>query len=542
VANANNTIEKFDTNGVASVFAADPGDGSVLNSPAGLAFDQAGNLYVANNGNDTIEKFTANGVASVFVSGDNSPLSGPEGIAFGTNGALYVANDGNFIEEFPTNGPPINFVDSSSSYLYDPAGMAFDTNGNLYVANAYTAEYGPTIVKFDPAGNGSTFASTALDSPEYLAFDKAGNLYVANSGNSNNIVRFTPDGASSVVTNSLGNLAGPYGLAFDSSGNLFVGNSIGFIEELYTNGDVYRFATTSVAYPHGLAVDSKDNVYAANYLFGTVQKFATNGTNSVFAAYALPYGLAVDGADNLYVAYDYDNTIYKYTPNGPGGVFATSGLNNPEGLAVDSSGNLYASNSGTNIIARFDASGHFSVFATNSTSYGTFGPGLGIDSANNVYVLARPYSTTIVKFTPAGVSSNFASLDQGGNSWDDAQGMAFDSAGNLYVSDFSTGTIEKFDTNGNGSVFATGLNGPTAIAIRRTGSIAVRPRLSITKSGTNALISWTLATPNYTLQSNTNLAGTNWIAMSGTPGTNNGNYVLTNGITGSARFFRLKGN
>jgi hypothetical protein len=44
------------------------------------------------------------------------------------------------------------------------------------------------------------------------------------------------------------------------------------------------------------------------------------------------------------------------------------------------------------------------------------------------------------------------------------------------------------------------------------------------------------------LQSNTNLAGTNWIAMSGTPGTNNGNYVLTNGITGSARFFRLKGN
>jgi len=28
----------------------------------------------------------------------------------------------------------------------------------------------------------------------------------------------------------------------------------------------------------------------------------------------------------------------------------------------------------------------------------------------------------------------------------------------------------------------------------------------------------------------------------GTPGTNNGSYLYTNGVTGSARFFRLKRN
>ena len=120
--------------------------------------------------------------------------------------------------------------------------------------------------------------------------------------------------------------------------------------------------------------------------------------------------------------------------------------------------------------------------------------------------------------------------------------MAFDSATNLYVANFYSGTIEKFDRFGNGTVFASGLNEPVAIAIRRTGSVAVIPRLFITTSGTNALISWMPAAPNYTLQSNTNLAGTNWIAVPGTPGTNNGNYVLTNGLTGSTRFFRLKGN
>ena len=64
VANAgNNTIEKFTSGGVGSVFAS-----TGLNNPRGLAFDSAGNLYAANVGNNTIEKFTSGGVGSVFAS------------------------------------------------------------------------------------------------------------------------------------------------------------------------------------------------------------------------------------------------------------------------------------------------------------------------------------------------------------------------------------------------------------------------------------------------------------------------------------------
>ena len=48
-----NTIEKFTAGGVGSVFA-----NAGLSQPYGLAFDSAGNLYVANAGNNTIEKFT----------------------------------------------------------------------------------------------------------------------------------------------------------------------------------------------------------------------------------------------------------------------------------------------------------------------------------------------------------------------------------------------------------------------------------------------------------------------------------------------------
>ena len=71
----NNTIEKFDTNGVASVFATDDGSGTILNGPEGLAFDTASNLYVANDGG-FISKFSPNGT-SLGKFGDSSYLEQP---------------------------------------------------------------------------------------------------------------------------------------------------------------------------------------------------------------------------------------------------------------------------------------------------------------------------------------------------------------------------------------------------------------------------------------------------------------------------------
>ena len=51
------TVDKFTSSGVASAFATDPGDGSVLNFPVGMAFDSVGNLYVANNsGGGNVER------------------------------------------------------------------------------------------------------------------------------------------------------------------------------------------------------------------------------------------------------------------------------------------------------------------------------------------------------------------------------------------------------------------------------------------------------------------------------------------------------
>ncbi|HTV63321.1 MAG TPA: hypothetical protein VMH30_12205 [Verrucomicrobiae bacterium] len=71
--------------------------------------------------------------------------------------------------------------------------------------------------------------------------------------------------------------------------------------------------------------------------------------------------------------------------------------------------------------------------------------------------------------------------------WATPQGEAFDQAGNLYVANYYDGTIMKFDTNGNGSVFATNLDAPESIVIQRNSSSIFIPTLAISRSGANAV-------------------------------------------------------
>ncbi|HVM61502.1 MAG TPA: hypothetical protein VMV72_11620, partial [Verrucomicrobiae bacterium] len=148
---------------------------SGLNYPGGLAFDNSGNLFVANsgggNGNSTIQEFTPNGVGTVFAT---AGLSYPVALAFDSGGNLFVANDGNnTIEEYTSNGSGTVFATAASGLDY-PGDLAFDSSGNLYVPN-----YNNTILKFGANGSVSVFATSGLDNPGGLAWS-GGNLYVAN--------------------------------------------------------------------------------------------------------------------------------------------------------------------------------------------------------------------------------------------------------------------------------------------------------------------------------------------------------------------------
>jgi hypothetical protein len=100
---------------------------SGFNAPEGLAFDAAGNLYVANYGNGTVSEVTPAGQASRFASG----FSSPDGLAFDAAGNLYVDNWGNGTVSEVT---PAGVVSTFASGFSSPTALAFHA-GNLYVAN-----------------------------------------------------------------------------------------------------------------------------------------------------------------------------------------------------------------------------------------------------------------------------------------------------------------------------------------------------------------------------------------------------------------------
>jgi sugar lactone lactonase YvrE len=183
-----NRIERFTPSGVRSVFTA-----TGLSNPTTLAFDRAGNLYAANTRDGTIEKFTPNGGASVFASN----LPNPYGMAFDTDDNMYVGLAGNnTIEKFTLGGERSVFADGG--LIHSPCGLALDSAGTLYTVNGDDG----TIIRFTEEGTASFFVSTTSHGRLNLAFDASDNLYVSNIGN-NTIERFTREGTASVFATGL---------------------------------------------------------------------------------------------------------------------------------------------------------------------------------------------------------------------------------------------------------------------------------------------------------------------------------------------------
>jgi sugar lactone lactonase YvrE len=175
----NNRIRKVDTAGTITDFAGSPaatagntGDGgpatsALLDQPAGVAVDSAGNIYFTDRGNNRIRKVDTAGTITDFAgspaatlgnSGDGGPatsatLNFPNGVTVDTAGNVYIADTGNHrIRKVDTAGTIVNFAGSPAA--------AFGNNGD-----------------------GSPATSATLDFPEGMTVDTAGNVYIADTSN-----------------------------------------------------------------------------------------------------------------------------------------------------------------------------------------------------------------------------------------------------------------------------------------------------------------------------------------------------------------------
>ena len=150
-----NCIRRVSPGGTISTFV------SGIGTPLGLAFDSAGNLYVAAVTDNRLYKIAPDGTSSVLAgtgvqgySGDGGPataaeLSNPHGLAVGPDGSVYFSDRGNSrIRVVSPNGIISTFAgDGSTGFAGDggPAtaaevhyveAIAMGSTGNLYIADA----------------------------------------------------------------------------------------------------------------------------------------------------------------------------------------------------------------------------------------------------------------------------------------------------------------------------------------------------------------------------------------------------------------------
>jgi len=113
------------------------------------------------------------------------------------------------------------------------------------------------------------------------------------------------------------------------------------------------------------------------------------------------------------------------------------------------------------------------VDGTGSAARFNYPMGMAADSAGNLYV-ADSCNHTIRKVTPAGVTTTVAGTPglSGNEDGPVAQarfylpgGVAFDTAGNLYVADSGNGSVRMISSNGTVSTLASGLNDPVALTV-----------------------------------------------------------------------------
>ncbi len=254
----NGSIYQYTPTGVQTTFA------SGLSHPRGLAFDSAGNVFVATSFcqavcHNTILKITPDGTQTVFAT-----LAGffAEGVAIDRSDNVFVVltNPGLFrftiaiIYKFTPDGRRVAF-----GILPGPGvegfGLAFDSAGNLFAADAVQS----TIYKFAPDGTRSVFVGPEAGiGPQGLAFDLFGNLFVSTQTfpfTNDTIFEFTPSAVKSTFATGL---TGPRGLAFDSAGNLFVAeiplSGPGDILKITPDGTRTVFASGFGGVPEYLAI------------------------------------------------------------------------------------------------------------------------------------------------------------------------------------------------------------------------------------------------------------------------------------------------
>lgn len=470
-----------------------------FNTPAAVAKDAAGNLFVADSGNHLIRKITPTGEVSTFAG-----LGGHPGSADG---------------------------DSGNSRFKNPAGIAVGADGFIYVADSENH----TIRKISPAGEVTTFAGQAgtaggtdgpanaarFSWPAGIACAADGGLFVADTNN--HCIRYiSAEGVVSIFAGSAGQygiadgppdqarFSSPGALAVGADGTLYIADSgSGIIRMIQPGGNVVTIAGSAyegdnidgigtaarLVYPTGIVVDVTGNLYVADGAAETIRRIAaadrsvstvagnvwesglTDGAGDS-ARFFTPTGMVLLEDGKIAIADSSNHLLRVLSPGGEVATLAGAGpadpgavdgdgtaarFRSPFDLAADAAGNVFVADTGNRTIRKISPSGIVTTFAgtagVTGAADGTGGAAaftspraITTGPSGLVYVadVVTTRESTIRKISPQASVSTLAGTPGSlplGETLFYLSGIAADSYGNVFSTDFTA--VRKTTALGN---------------------------------------------------------------------------------------------
>jgi hypothetical protein len=390
-----------------------PASGARFVTPAAIAMDVRGNIYIADTGNNVVRLYYQAGrfpeIAGTPVAGNVYTIAG-----IGPVGGVSQGGAG-------TDG-----VLATQSALNAPAGVAVDAAGNLYISDTnnqavrmvsattgiITTVAGTLNAAAGYAGDQGPATAAQMDIPGQIAVDGYGNLFIADA--SNDAVRVVYAGGTAMAALIAAENPG----ATATVGNIYTIAGGPANGAAANNGDGALATLADLNYPSGVAVDSQGNVYIADSGNNAVRRVdAVSGNiSSVYAGSATTVSLSVDASDDIYFTLPYSCSVMQYNPtlqgglaspvstlvagsgacaaSGDGGPATSAGLSGALGVVVDGAGNFYTLEpDGVRMVSNTYASFNF-----GTVNVGTTSPAQSVQMTNGDIL---PYGA----FSPTGTQS-----------------------------------------------------------------------------------------------------------------------------------------
>lgn len=250
---------------------------ALFTSPENVAYDAAGNLYVADTGNHCVRRIGRDGVVTTVagVGGEaglgaenilaiNSRLNNPSAIAIDTDGTLYIADRGNFRVRRIDPAGFVRTISGNDPFLVQDLVLQANQR-RLYFTDSFYHQIlridlanpnaPPVPIAGSPnfragfSGDGGPAINAFVRSPRGIALAPNGDLYFVDSGNlrlrridtAGNISTVAGNGEAELnatdgpATNST--LSFPSRIAIDAQGNIFLSEELNRIRRISISGN-----------------------------------------------------------------------------------------------------------------------------------------------------------------------------------------------------------------------------------------------------------------------------------------------------------------